>query len=66
MSDMTFESAYAELEKIVQQLEEGNLALDETVSLFERARALARYCQTQLDQAELRVTQLGSEAQKSP
>jgi exodeoxyribonuclease VII small subunit len=62
LGDVTFEDAFAELEQLVRQLDEGNLALDEAVSLYERAQTLARYCQQCLDQAELRVTQLESEA----
>ena len=56
--ELSFESAFAELEKVVRQLEEGELSLEEAISLYERGQALARQCQAQLDQAELRVSQL--------
>ena len=62
VGDVTFEGAFAELEQLVRQLDEGDLTLDEAVSLYERAQTLARYCQQCLDQAELRVTQLESDA----
>ena len=62
MKEMTFEAAFAELEGIVQQLESGELSLEDTISLFERGQSLARQCQGRLDQAELRVTQLTDDA----
>jgi exodeoxyribonuclease VII small subunit len=58
--ERSFESAFAELEKVVRQLEEGELSLEEAISLYERGQALSRFCQDRLDQAELRVTQLAS------
>jgi exodeoxyribonuclease VII small subunit len=53
-----FESAIAELEKIVKQLEDGDLALDKSLALFERGVALSRYCHEQLGSAERRIEQL--------
>ena len=53
-----FESAIAELEKIVKQLEDGDLPLDTSLSLFERGVALSRYCHEQLGNAERRIEQL--------
>jgi exodeoxyribonuclease VII small subunit len=58
LSELTFEQAFAELDSIVTQLEDDDLTLDATVALFERGRALARHCQTLLDTAELRVSQI--------
>lgn len=55
---LSFEEAFAELEEVVQQLEEGDLALDQSMALFERGMALATQCNAQLDAAELRVQQL--------
>jgi exodeoxyribonuclease VII small subunit len=53
-----FESAIAELEKIVRQLEEGDLPLDTSLSLFERGVTLSKYCHDQLGAAERRIEQL--------
>ena len=53
-----FESAIAELEKIVRQLEEGDLPLDTSLALFERGVTLSRYCHEQLGAAERRIEQL--------
>lgn len=53
-----FESAIAELEKIVKQLEDGDLPLDTSLALFERGVALSKYCHGQLGAAERRIEQL--------
>ncbi len=50
-----FESAIAELEKIVKQLEEGDLALEKSLALFERGVELSRYCHDQLGAAQRRI-----------
>lgn len=50
-----FESAISELEKIVKQLEDGDLPLDRSLALFERGVALSRYCHDQLGAAERRI-----------
>ena len=46
-----FESAIAELEGIVKQLEDGDLPLDKSLALFERGVELSRYCHEQLGAA---------------
>jgi exodeoxyribonuclease VII small subunit len=53
-----FESAIAELEKIVKQLEDGDLALEKSLALFERGVELSRYCHAQLGAAERRIEML--------
>lgn len=58
MENMSFEGAFEALEAIVAQLESGELSLEASVTMFERGRQLSAYCQTLLDQAELRITQL--------
>jgi exodeoxyribonuclease VII small subunit len=50
-----FESAIAELEQIVKQLEDGDLPLDTSLALFERGVELSRYCHDQLGGAERRI-----------
>lgn len=65
MCKLTFEAAFAELSQIVQQLDAGELTLEDTLALYERGQSLARYCQEELDRAELRVTQLSSSTQGS-
>jgi exodeoxyribonuclease VII small subunit len=50
-----FEQALDELEKVVKQLESGDLPLEETLTLFERGVALSDSCRKQLDTAETRI-----------
>jgi exodeoxyribonuclease VII small subunit len=58
VEDLSFEEAYNELERVVQQLEEGADTLEEAVRLYEWGTALSSYCAILLEQAELRVSQL--------
>lgn len=58
-----FESAIAELEKIVKQLEEGDLPLERSLALFERGVELSRYCHEQLGAAERRIELLTDRGQ---
>ncbi len=64
-SDPRFEDAYQELAQIIDQLESGDLSLDESMALFERGQRLVRLCENQLNAAELRVNQLLSDADGS-
>ena len=58
ISELSFETAFDELEQIVTRLESGELSLEESVAQFERGRALSEHCQSLLDKAELRVNKL--------
>lgn len=50
-----FESALAELEQLVEQMEQGELSLEESLQQFERGIALTRACQQALQAAEQKV-----------
>ena len=50
-----FEHALDELERLVEQMEGGELSLEDSLSSFERGIGLFRHCQQSLEQAELRV-----------
>jgi len=63
VEELSFEAGYAELERVVARLQEGGLTLEESLALFERGMALARRCQQQLDQADLRLRQLMADGQ---
>jgi exodeoxyribonuclease VII small subunit len=66
LDQLTFEQAFEELNAIVQQLESGELALEESVTLYQRGRALSARCQSLLDRAELRVNQLNDDGSVTP
>ena len=57
----TFESAMAELEQLVEKMEDGELTLDESLKAFERGVVLTRLCQNELKNAELKVQQLNND-----
>jgi exodeoxyribonuclease VII small subunit len=58
IEQLSFEDALAELESVVEKLEDGTLDLNQTVILYQRGRALATRCQRLLDTVELRIQQL--------
>lgn len=53
--ELSFEESLGTLEKIVTQLESGELPLERALELFEEGVGLARRCQTQLEEAERKV-----------
>jgi exodeoxyribonuclease VII small subunit len=61
-----FESAIAELESIVKTLEEGDLALEKSLELFERGVQLSRFCHSRLEEAERRIEILDERGQIRP
>jgi exodeoxyribonuclease VII small subunit len=61
-----FESAIAELETIVKRLEEGDLALEKSLELFERGVQLSRFCHSKLEEAERRVEILTERGEVRP
>ena len=60
-----FEKTLAELEKLVVNLEEGDLSLDESLSGFKQGIELTRQCQTVLDNAQQTVEQLMNNADEN-
>ena len=59
-----FEKSIAELQNIVNQLEKGELSLEESLKQFEKGISLARKCQDTLNQAEQKIEILS--ATKAP
>ena len=58
VATMPFEAALAELEEIVDQLEKGAVALDESIRLYERGEALKKRCDELLKSAEMRIEKI--------
>lgn len=54
----SFEAAVAELEAIVQDMEAGQLALEDALARYQRGVGLLRFCQETLARADQRVKQL--------
>ncbi len=55
VDQMTFEQAMKELEAVVGQLERGDVALDQSIALYERGAALKKRCEDELKRAEEKV-----------
>ena len=55
---LSFENALQELESIVRRLEEGQVALEESVTIYERGEALKTHCEKLLKEAEGRVDKI--------
>jgi exodeoxyribonuclease VII small subunit len=62
----SFESSLAALEKIVRELERGDLPLEKSLELFEQGVRLSRECQERLNQAERRVELLLRDTEGRP
>jgi len=55
---MNYEEAFMELQSVVEILEGGELALEKSMTLFERGQALSTRCSELLEEAQLRLLQL--------
>ncbi len=58
LQDFSFEQALAELERIVSQLERGDVALEDSIRMYERGAALKAHCEAKLKEAQLKVDQI--------
>lgn len=61
---MSFESAMAELGRIVAQLEEGELPLETSITAYQRGVELVRYCTAQLEKVDRKIEMLDKEMLK--
>ena len=59
----SFESAMEQLETLVSRMESGELSLEESLKAFEKGVQLTRFCQDQLQKAELKVQELSSKGE---
>ncbi len=56
--NLNFEKALTELEKLVDEMEQGNLSLEDSLKRFEKGIVLSSECQQALQNAELKVKKL--------
>jgi exodeoxyribonuclease VII small subunit len=66
VEEMSFETAMAELEKVLGQLERGDVALDESIALYERGAALKARCEAKLKEAEEKVAAITLDGDGNP
>ena len=58
--EKSFEEALAELEALVQKLEQGELSLEESMKVYEQGVQLTAYCNNRLKNARLKIEELRS------
>ena len=66
VEEMSFEEAMKELESVVDALERGDVALDQSISLYERGAALKKRCEEKLKEAEEKVAQITLDGEGKP
>lgn len=62
----TFEASMARLEQIVRAMERGDVALEESLKLFQEGTELVRNCQKLLDDAQLQIKKIMAAEDGSP
>lgn len=60
-SELTFEQALIQLEETVKALETGNVSLDESIKLYEKAISLSKDCKSKLENAKQKIEILENE-----
>lgn len=63
---MNFEQSMARLEQIVRAMERGDVALEESLKLFQEGTQLVQQCSKLLDDAQLQIRQVMTAADGSP
>ena len=63
MAEKSFEEAMQRLEEITQNLESGDLSLEDSIDVFEEGMKLAKFCSKKLEEAEKKVTKLVKEGE---
>lgn len=66
IAKLPFEAALAELEGIVEKLEKGAVALEESIVIYERGEALKAHCDKLLKNAEMRIEKITLGADGKP
>lgn len=66
LNNKTFEENIQRLEQIVRAMERGDVALEESLKLFQEGTALVQSCGKLLDEAELQVKKIATAANGSP
>lgn len=60
---LTFEQAQAQLEKIVNDIEQGRIPLEQSIEKYEQGMKLIKHCRTILEQAEKKIETISKEMQ---
>lgn len=66
VNEMSFEEAMGELERVVGQLDRGDVPLDESIRLYERGAELKARCEVKLKEAEEKVAKITLDRNGAP
>lgn len=66
ITEMSFEDAMRELERVVNDLDRGDVALEDSIALYERGAALKAHCERLLRAAEERIAQITLDGEGRP
>ncbi len=66
LKEMSFEQSLSELEEIVSRLEQGDVELERSITIYERGEALRKHCDDLLKRAEAKVEKITLDAKGSP
>jgi len=66
VNEMSFEQAMKELEQVVGQLERGDVALEQSIALYERGAKLKKRCEAKLKEAEEKVAAITLDGDGAP
>lgn len=66
VNEMSFEEAMAELDRVVAQMDRGEVSLEESIALYQRGKELEKRCEAKLKDAEEKIEQLTLDANGKP
>ena len=66
LKDLSFEQSLKELEEIVSRLEQGDVELEKSISIYERGETLRKHCDDLLKRAEAKVEKITLDAKGDP
>lgn len=66
ISEMSFEEALKALQQVVRQLEDGEVPLDQSITLYERGEKLRAHCQARLDAAQAKIEAIVLDSKGQP
>ncbi|MCP4933719.1 MAG: exodeoxyribonuclease VII small subunit [bacterium] len=66
LKQMSFEQSLSELEEIVSRLEQGDVELERSITIYERGEALRKHCDDLLKRAEAKVEKITLDTKGTP
>jgi exodeoxyribonuclease VII small subunit len=66
IKDLSFEEAMAELDRVVSQMDRGEVTLEQSITLYTRGKELQEHCEAKLKDAEAKIEKLTLDAKGAP